>query len=452
MQSATPKVLHPVAGMPMVGHVLDAVAPLCPAAVVVVVGQGHSAVQQYVAGRSGHLEWPCVFATQTPPLGTGDGVRVGFDALRGAPSLNPNDQGMDDDTQCLILFGDTPLVRVKTLGALLQTANQGADICVCAMTPSDPKTYGRLVCDGDGELLRIVEYKDASQTERSIPLCNGGVMLVRASVLKTLLPRIVPSPETGEYYLTDLIALGRAAGLRVTYHVAADADEFEGVNTRSDLATAEGVMQQRLRDRMMAAGVTLIDPPSVTLCHDTVLGRDCVVEPFVVFGPQVVGEEGVRIKSFSYLEGAHLAHESAVGPFARLRPQTSIGPSARVGNFVEIKASTLKAGAKVGHLSYVGDSMVGTHTNVGAGVITCNYDGFQKHPTHLGDRVFVGSNTSLIAPVRVGDGAIVGAGSVVSTDVAADSLTLSRPPLQQLENGAKRYRERRGRTHLNKKG
>lgn len=437
MMSTLPKVMHAVGGRPMIGHVITAVSALNPREITVVIGDGHDDVRSYCANEIKALGVDSHFAIQSPPMGTAHGVQVGVAA--GTDRNNPNDL-------VLIVFADTPLLDPETLMDLVQKSiDTGSDVAVVAMNLADPKRYGRLVCDEDGVFEKIVEYNDASTAQRTITLCNAGLMLVRRGVLEKLLPNIQPSPETGEYYLTDLPALGRGAGLTVSYHVAENPAQFEGVNTRQDLAAVECYLQHQFRQRAMMAGVTLIDPNTVTFSFDTVLGADCIVEPNVVFGlGVVVAPGGVRIKSFSYLEGVEIQSGAVIGPFARIRPGTVVGQGAKIGNFVEIKASTLNTGVKVGHLSYIGNATIGAGTNIGAGVITCNYDGFQKWPTHIGADVFVGSNTALIAPTTVGDGVMIGAGSVIGGDIAPHSLTLTRAPLRHIENGAKKYRARHG--------
>jgi bifunctional UDP-N-acetylglucosamine pyrophosphorylase/glucosamine-1-phosphate N-acetyltransferase len=409
MRSALPKILHEVAGRPMVRHVLAALEPLDPAAVVVVVGQGAEQVAKAVA--------PATTAIQHPPRGTGDAVKATRAAL--AASL----AGLAD---VVILYGDTPLLQSATIARLLEARREaGAAIAVAGMRPADPGPYGRLVLGADGSVERIVEAKDASPEEAAITLCNGGIMAVAAEHLFDLVDRLRDINAKREFYLTDIVGIACGRDLSATY-VELPAEEVLGVNTRAELAEAEALMQERLRRRAMAEGATLVAPETVFLSADTKLGRDVVVEPNVVFGPGVSIADNVRVRSFSHLDGATIAEGAIVGPFARLRPGAVLERDVHVGNFVEIKASRLGAGTKASHLSYLGDSDIGGGTNIGAGTITCNYDGFNKQRTVIGANVFIGTNTSLVAPVSVGDGAYVATGSVVTSDVPADALTIAR--------------------------
>jgi bifunctional UDP-N-acetylglucosamine pyrophosphorylase/glucosamine-1-phosphate N-acetyltransferase len=409
MQSALPKVLHEIAGRPMIGHVLAALAPLAPAATVVVLGPGMDKVAQAVA--------PAETTIQHPPRGTGDAVRAA------SPSLEAR---LTDLSDVLVLFGDAPLLQSETIARLLETRrNSSAAIAVAAMRPADPGPYGRLVLDADGGVVRIVEAKDTTQEEAAITLCNGGIMAVAAAHLFDLIDRLGVSNAKQEYYLTDIVGIARQRGLKVTF-VELPADEVLGVNTRAELAQAEALIQDRLRRRAMEAGATLVAPETVFLSADTRLGRDVVVEPNVVFGPGVSIADNVRIRAFSHLDGAMVAEGSIVGPYARLRPGAVLERDVHVGNFVEVKATRLGAGAKANHLTYLGDAEVGPGANIGAGTITCNYDGFNKQRTIIGARTFIGSQTALVAPVTVGDDAYVATGSVITADVPANALTIAR--------------------------
>ena len=409
MKSARPKILHEIAGRPMIGHVLAALAPLAPAATVVVLGRGMDEAAKAVA--------PAKTAVQHPPRGTGDAVRAA------QPALEPDLAGLSD---VLVLYGDTPLLQSETIARLLDTRREAnAAVAVAGMRPADPGPYGRLVLGADGGVERIVEARDAGAGERAIGLCNGGVMAIAAAHLFDLVGRIGDNNAKREFYLTDIVEIARGRGLAVT-HVELPAAEVLGVNTRAELAEAEALMQDRLRRRAIEGGATLIAPETVFLSADTALGRDVVVEPNVVFGLGVHIADNVRIRSFSHLDGATVAEGAIVGPYARLRPGAVLERDVHVGNFVEIKATRLGAGAKASHLSYLGDSDIGAETNIGAGTITCNYDGFNKHRTIIGERAFIGSNTALVAPVTVGDGAYVATGSVVTADVPADALTIGR--------------------------
>jgi bifunctional UDP-N-acetylglucosamine pyrophosphorylase / glucosamine-1-phosphate N-acetyltransferase len=409
MQSAVPKILHEIAGRPMILHVLSALEPVRPTATVVVLGPGMDEVAQTVA--------PATVAVQSQPRGTGDAVKAARSGL--APALAK----IGD---VVILFGDTPLLQSTTITRLLETRrNSGAAIVIAAMRPIDPSPYGRLVLGADGGVERIVEAKDADPQQAAITLCNGGIMAVAAEHLFDLVDRLGTSNAKREFYLTDIVGIARQRDLAVT-HVELPAEEVLGVNTRAELAEAEALMQDRLRRRAMAAGATLIAPETVFLSADTKLGRDVVVEPNVVFGPGVSIADNVRIRAFSHLAGATVAEGAIVGPYARLRPGAVLERDVHVGNFVEVKATRLGAGAKANHLSYLGDSDIGSQTNIGAGTITCNYDGFNKTRTTIGANAFIGSNTALVAPVTVGDGAYVATGSVITANVPADALSIAR--------------------------
>ncbi|HEV2100248.1 MAG TPA: bifunctional UDP-N-acetylglucosamine diphosphorylase/glucosamine-1-phosphate N-acetyltransferase GlmU, partial [Stellaceae bacterium] len=403
MKSAIPKIMHPVAGRPMIAHLLAALNPLQPAATIVVIGPRMEVVARLVE--------PAQCVMQDPPLGTGDAVRTGLAALAGRP--NPAHRVED----LLILFGDTPLLTTQTLSHLLaERRRTDAAVMVAAMRPEDSAAYGRLVLAADGALDGIVEAAEATGQERISGLVNGGIMAIQACRAAELLDAIDPNNAKGEFYLTDIVGIARRRGLacRMT---ELPVEELIGVNTRADLAAAEAVMQRRLRGAALSEGTTLVAPETVFLSADTRLGRDVVVEPNVVFGPGVTVGDGARIRSFSHLEGAAIGAGCIVGPFARLRPGASLAEEVHVGNFVEIKEARLGAGAKANHLSYIGDSEIGSGTNIGAGTITCNYDGVNKHRTRIGAGAFIGSNTALVAPVTIGDGAIVAAGSVVTRDV-----------------------------------
>ncbi len=424
MESVRPKVLHQIAGRPMLMHLLDALAPIGAEPTLLVIAPGMEAVAEAAAPR------PSV--VQKHQAGTADAVKAARAALDGFAG------------DVLVLYADTPLLRTETLKALL-AARRGpppAAVAVLGFRPARPDAYGRLDLGGDGMLERIIEPGDASAAERAIGLCNSGVMAVDGVRLFGLLERIGNDNAKGEYYLTDLVALARAEGLACAV-VEGDADELMGVDGRADLARAEAIMQARLREAAMAGGATLIDPASVWLAADTRLGRDVVVGPDVVFGPGVTVAEGAEIRAFCHLEGVEIRAGAVIGPFARLRPGSVIGAGARVGNFVEVKNATLEEGAKAMHLAYLGDARVGPEANIGAGTITCNYDGFQKHRTEIGAGAFIGSNSALVAPVSIGAGAIVGAGSVVTRDVAADALATARAPQEETPGAAKRLRQRK---------
>ncbi len=420
MKSALPKVMHPLAGRPMIAHLMGTVNELGPDRVVVVLGPDMEDVARAVA--------PAQTVVQSDRLGTGHAVMRAREALG------------DFAGDVLVLYGDTPLLTSATLERLVAERRGPADpaVVVLGFKPEAPNHYGRLVVGGEG-LKAIVEWKDATPEQRNIPLCNSGVMAIDGRRLWRLGGRLTNENAKGEYYLTDLVALARADGASCGF-VLGESDELAGVNSRAELAMAEAAVQRRLRGRAMEGGVTLIAPDTVWLAWDTVLGRDVVVWPHVVFGPGVTIGDGVTIKGFCHLEGCEVAEGAEIGPFARLRPGAKIGASAHIGNFVEIKKATIETRAKVNHLSYVGDARVGEGANIGAGTITCNYDGFQKLFTDIGAGAFIGSNTALVAPVTVGDGAVVGAGSVLTRDVAADALAVARGTQTEIKGGGERFR------------
>ena len=428
MKSARPKVMHPIAGRPMIGHVLDRLAEIGAGRVVAVLGPAMDDAASFVQDAA-----PVTVAIQDPPRGTGHAVMAAQAALAGFTG------------DVLVLYGDTPLIGADTIAAMV-AARRAADdpaVVVLGFTPADPASYGRLVRSPDGGLVKIVEARDATPDERSITLCNAGIMAFDGARLPALLAEIGTDNAKSEYYLTDAIAIARRKGWRCAVVEARDADEVMGVNARAELAIAEAIMQRRLRAAAMANGATLIDPDTVYFSHDTRLGRDVTVGPNVVFGPGVTIADGVEILAFSHLEQATVAAGARIGPFARLRPGAEIGADAHIGNFVEIKATFVEPGAKVNHLTYVGDARVGAGANVGAGTITCNYDGYNKSFTDIGAGAFIGSNTALVAPVKIGDRAIVGAGSVVTKDVPADALAVTRAEEKQVAGWAVKYRERK---------
>ncbi len=413
LKSGRPKVLHEIAGQALIRHVVAALRPLEPAATVVVIGRDMDAVAREVA--------PLPTAIQFPPRGTGDAVRMA------RPILADRLAGDHTIADLVVLYGDTPLITTETVAALIEARRRApeATVAVAGFRPADPGAYGRLILDRDGELARIVEAKDAGPDELAIGLCNGGIMAISARYAFDLIDEIGNDNAKREFYLTDIVGIANRRGLLCRAIELAEEDVL-GVNTRTELAAAEAAMQNRLRRRAMQEGATLVAPETVFLCADTKLGRDVVIEPDVVFGPGVTVADNVRIRSFSHIEGAEIASGAIIGPFARLRPGAVLEADVHVGNFVEIKATRLGPGVKASHLSYLGDSDIGAGTNIGAGTITCNYDGFNKWRTTIGERAFIGSNTALVAPVSVGDGAYVATGSVVTANVPADALTVAR--------------------------
>jgi bifunctional UDP-N-acetylglucosamine pyrophosphorylase/glucosamine-1-phosphate N-acetyltransferase len=425
MKSSLPKVMHAVAGLPMLGHVVDAVRRYDPAAsLAVVVGPQMSTVEALVRER-------CPQATlhlQTERRGTAHAVLAARTSI-------PTDRDV------IVLYGDAPLILPDSLDRLRRLVADGADLAVLGFDAADPTGYGRLILDSD-RLVAIREHRDASDEERRITLCNSGIMAFRAGLLPGLLDAIGTANAQGEHYLTDAVELAVARGLTTVAARAAE-DEVQGVNTRAQLAAVEAVMQDRLRAAAMAGGATLIAPQTVFLCVDTEIGRDVVIEPHVVFGPRVRVADGATIRAFSHLEGASVGSGAIVGPFARLRPGASIAEGAHIGNFVEIKASDIGPGAKVNHLTYIGDASVGARANIGAGTITCNYDGYGKYRTTIGEGAFIGSNSALVAPVTIGARAYVASGSVVTENVAPDALAIARGRQSEKPGWAAAFRKRR---------
>ena len=422
MRSTQPKVLHQIAGRSLLAHVLAAVREAHAENVAVVVGPDHDAVS---AEARGVIPDAKAFV-QKERRGTAHAVLAAKAAIA---------RGADD---VLIIFGDTPLIRAQTLTRLRAALAEGAAVAVLGFRPADPTGYGRLVMNGH-ELIAIREEVDASESERKISLCNGGLMAIAGDKALTILERIGDDNRKREFYLTDAVAGARALGLPAVA-IEVEEEEVSGINTKAQLAAAEEVSQQRLRQTALDSGVTMIAPETVFLSADTKLGKDVVIEPYVVFGPGVVVEEGATIRSFSHLEGAHVGKGAIVGPFARLRPGAKLEENVHIGNFVEVKEALIEAGAKANHLTYIGDARVGEGANVGAGTITCNYDGIAKHRTDIGKGAFIGSNSALVAPVKIGDGAYVGSGSVITGDVPPGSLALGRGRQVVKEGWAERLR------------
>jgi bifunctional UDP-N-acetylglucosamine pyrophosphorylase/glucosamine-1-phosphate N-acetyltransferase len=423
MKSDLPKVMHPLAGRPMIRHLIETVQGLSPQEVVVVVGPGMDCVSEEVA--------PLRTVVQADRLGTGHAVAQARAALA------------DFDGDVLVVFGDTPLITRDTLRRMLaeRRSPKNPAVVVLGFKPADPAHYGRLVVGAEG-LKAIVEWKDANEEQRGIPLCNSGVMAIDGKRLWALVERLSNDNAKGEYYLTDVVALARGDGATCSF-VLGEHEELLGINSRIELAGAEAIVQRRLRQIAMENGATLIEPETVWFSSDTRLGRDVTIWPHVVFGRNVTVGDGVTIKGFCHFEGCTIGDGVEIGPFARLRPGAEIGDDAHIGNFVEVKKSTVEKGAKVNHLAYIGDARVGAGANVGAGTITCNYDGFDKSFTDIGAGAFIGSNSSLVAPIKVGDGAIVGAGSVVTRDVTPGALAVARGNQMELAGWADRFRDRK---------
>lgn len=428
MRSDTHKVLHPIASRPLLLHLLDTVDRLGADKRVVVVGKGREQVEAAIQGRD------VAIAIQSEQKGTGHAVQQAAEALAGY------------EGPVIVLYGDTPFVEADTLRRMLDRldGNGGPGVVVLASSPPDALKYGRIILGQGDHIAKMVEYKDATEEERAVRLCNSGMMAVRAPDLFRWLSQVKNDNAAGEYYLPDIVNIAAAEG-RDAVVIEGDPYETAGVNSRAELAHLEVEWQRRRRERALDDGATLIDPESVWFAYDTKLGRDVTVEPHVVFGPGVEIADGATIHAFSHVEGAVIGAKARIGPFARIRPGTHLGERTKVGNFVELKNAQIAEGAKVNHLSYVGDAKVGPKANIGAGTITCNYDGFGKYRTVIGAGAFIGSNTALVAPVSVGDGAIVGAGSVITREVEADSLALERSEQRGIAGWARRFRERKTR-------
>jgi bifunctional UDP-N-acetylglucosamine pyrophosphorylase/glucosamine-1-phosphate N-acetyltransferase len=424
MKSSMSKVLHPVAGRPMIAHVMSSIGASGVSDVVLVLGRDAEKV-----AAAGSLDGMTVESVlQTERLGTGHAVLTAREAIA---------KGYDE---ILVAYGDVPLITSGPLKAAREALAAGADVVVIGFHTANPTGYGRLLVE-NGELVAIREEKDATDAERAVTWCNSGLMAINGRKALDYLTRIGNANAKGEYYLTDVVEIARAAGGKV---VAVDAPESEltGCNNRAELAVLERIWQERRRHELMVSGVTMIAPETVFLSHDTVIGQDALIEPHVVFGPGVTVEGGAVIHAFSHLEGAHVATGATVGPYARLRPGANLAEGSKVGNFCEVKKAEIGRGAKVNHLTYIGDATVGAGTNIGAGTITCNYDGVNKHETIIGAGAFIGSNSSLVAPLTIGDGALIASGSVITEDVPADALAFGRARQELKEGRAKTIRER----------
>ncbi|AXV15466.1 bifunctional N-acetylglucosamine-1-phosphate uridyltransferase/glucosamine-1-phosphate acetyltransferase [Neorhizobium sp. SOG26] len=424
MKSSKSKVLHDVAGRPMIAHVMAAVAAAGVSDAALVVGRDADAVAKAAALEGLNVET----VLQTERRGTGHAVLTAKDAIA---------RGYDD---VIVTYGDVPLVQPSSFAAARERLAEGADVVVIGFHTDKPTGYGRLLVEG-GELIAIREERDATDEERKVTWCNSGLMAINGRNALAFLERITNNNAKGEYYLTDVVEIARSAGGKV---VAVDAPETEvaGCNNRAELASLEKLWQQRRRHEVMVSGVTMIAPETVFLSFDTKIGQDAIIEPNVVFGPGAVIEEGAVIHAFSHIEGARVASGATVGPFARLRPGADLMEGSKVGNFCEVKNATIAEGAKVNHLTYIGDAAVGAKSNIGAGTITCNYDGVNKHKTTIGANAFIGSNSSLVAPVSIGDGSYVASGSVITEDVPANALALGRARQEVKPERASVIRER----------
>lgn len=435
MKSDLPKVLHKIAGAPMLAHVMRTAQDIDAQEIIVVAGHGSEMVEAAATG----LNAAAKIVLQTEQLGTGHAVDQTREALR----------RFEGDV--FVMFGDTPFISVETLEKMKAARRGGTDVVVLGFHAAEPGRYGRLVVNGRGGLDAIVEAKDATPSELKIDFCNSGVMCVKARVLFELLEKVGNDNASGEYYLTDIVSLARK-GKYSCGAVACPESETLGVNSRLDLAAAEAVFQENARKTAMTNGVTLSDPETVWFGHDTKIGSDTIVEQNVVFGMGVTVESGAEIRAFSHLEGCHVSKGAVVGPYARLRPGTKLGENTKIGNFVEVKNADFAKGAKANHLTYVGDASVGATTNIGAGTITCNYDGVFKHRTEIGERAFIGSNTMLVAPVTIGDDAMTASGSVITKDVPAEALALGRARQENKEGLAMKMMKRLKDLKAKKKG
>jgi bifunctional UDP-N-acetylglucosamine pyrophosphorylase/glucosamine-1-phosphate N-acetyltransferase len=425
MKSHLPKVLHPIGGLPMLFHVLNAIEPSVDRMVVVASPSSKEAISAAVGKLYGNAE----VVVQAEQRGTGHALLVARDAFADADDI-------------LVVFGDTPFISPQSIELMRAKLAEGASVVAAGMRPAEPAGYGRLIMQGD-QLVAIREERDANDSERAIGFCNSGLMALAGDSVLDVLDEIEDDNDQGELYLTDAVEIAHRRGLKVQA-VEIAADEALGINDRAQLAEAERLFQSRRRAELMVAGVTLIAPETVFLAYDTTLSRDVVVEPNVVFGPGVSVAESVTIRAFSHLEGASIASGAIVGPFARLRPGASIGEGAHVGNFVEIKQATLGAGAKANHLTYIGDASIGAGSNIGAGTITCNYDGVSKFRTEIGEGVFVGSNSALVAPISIGNGAYIATGSVITDEVEADTLAFGRARQVNKPGRAAKLRRKQG--------
>jgi bifunctional UDP-N-acetylglucosamine pyrophosphorylase/glucosamine-1-phosphate N-acetyltransferase len=425
MKSDLPKVLHKVANREMLNLVIDEAKILQPKNITIVVSEEMQNFEEKIL--QAHHETKISFALQKQRKGTAHAVLT---ALENLPNLGE---------KLLILYGDTPLISQVSLQKMLEKLDQFS-LCILGFEDKEPNAYGRLVVDENGHLEKIIEFKDASDEERKIALCNSGVVAVDGAIIKNLLSQVKNDNAANEFYLTDIVAIAGEMGLKRGF-LKTEIDEVLGVNSRVELAKVELIKQNQIRQKMMLSGVTLLEPTSVYFSFDTQIGSDSIIHPQVFFGTKVQIAQNVEVKSFSHIEGAQINSGAVLGPFARIRPDTKIDENVRVGNFVEIKKSHLKSGAKVNHLSYIGDAEIGEASNIGAGTITCNFDGYNKFNTKIGKNVFIGSNSALVAPVEIADGAVVGAGSVITKNVAADELAVARAKQISLAQGGKKFHD-----------
>jgi len=428
MKSRLPKVMHKVAGREMVNMVIDEAKKLNPKNITLVVSSEMEIFYEKINNE--HKNYPIDFVIQNERKGTGHAVSCTISTFNNNKKLNK---------KVLILYGDTPLISHQTLEKMLQKINDFS-LCILGFDDEEENAYGRLVINDFGHLEKIVEFKDANEIEKKIALCNSGVIAVDGDALPHLLSQIKNNNSAQEFYLTDIVAIANNQGLKCTF-IKTNIAEVLGVNSRVELANIEKIKQKQIRQKMMENGVTLISPKSVHFNFDTEIAQDVIIYPHVFFGPKVKIESDVEIKSFCHIEGAKIQKNAVIGPFARIRPQTEIHENVHIGNFVEIKKSQIAKNSKINHLSYIGDSEIGENTNIGAGTITCNYDGFNKFKTKIGNNVFIGSNSALVAPIAIQDGAIIGAGSVITKNVEADDLAVSRSAQTSIPKGAIKFRK-----------
>ena len=428
MKSRLPKVMHKVAGREMVNMVIDEAKKLNPQNITLVVSAEMEIFYEKI--KNEHKNYQIDFIIQNERKGTGHAVSCAVSTFNNNKKLNK---------KVLILYGDTPLISHQTLEKMLQKINDFS-LCILGFDDEEENAYGRLVINDFGHLEKIVEFKDTNEIEKKIALCNSGVIAVDGEALPHLLSQIKNNNSAQEFYLTDMVAIANNQGLKCTF-IKTNIAEVLGVNSRIELANIEKIKQKQIRQKMMENGVTLISPKSVHFNFDTEIAQDVIIYPHVFFGPKVKIESDVEIKSFCHIEGAKIQKNAVIGPFARIRPQTEIHENVHIGNFVEIKKSQIAKNSKINHLSYIGDSEIGENTNIGAGTITCNYDGFNKFKTTIGDNVFIGSNSALIAPVEIKNGAIIGAGSVITKNVEADDLAVSRSTQTNIPKGAIKFRK-----------
>jgi bifunctional UDP-N-acetylglucosamine pyrophosphorylase/glucosamine-1-phosphate N-acetyltransferase len=424
MKSDLPKVMHKVANREMLNLVIDEAKNLNPKNITIVASEEMSCFEDKII--SAHPETKISFTLQKERKGTAHAVLAGLENLELGEKL-------------LILYGDTPLTSHNTMQKMIEKLDDFS-LCILGFEENEENSYGRLVVNSENHLEKIVEFKDASKEERKITLCNSGVVAVDASKIKDLLSQVKNENAAQEFYLTDIVGIAGKMGLKRTF-IKTDIEEVLGVNSRFELAKVDAIKQSQIRKKMMISGVTLVDPNSIYFSFDTKIENDVTIQPNVVFGPKVTIKKNAEIKSFCHIEGSEISEGAIIGPFARLRPETEIAENVRIGNFVEIKKSQINRGAKINHLSYIGDSEIGEETNIGAGTITCNYDGYNKFKTKIGKNVFVGSNSSLVAPIEIEDGALIGAGSTITKNVSLDDLAVARSKQINISEGGKKFRQ-----------